>query len=247
MGTEAPRRPRERPSKDDGRERPFVITVDGPAGSGKSTTAREVARRLGFYHLDSGALYRGITLALLRASDGVLNPEAIDGSRIEALDLQVSWDDEGPLIRLDGAPVPDDDLRARPVTEVVSAVAAVPSVRRWLMEAQRSGARLPGLVADGRDMGSVVFPEAQVKVFLQADTKVRAARRLQQLGTASPTPAEVTREADRLRARDASDAGREVAPLIVPDGAYVIDTTEVEFEEQVEEILALVGRAQPGD
>lgn len=234
------------PSGEGGEARPFVVTVDGPAGSGKSTTAKEVARRLGFYHLDSGALYRGITLALLRASDGVLDPATIDERRIEALDLKVSWSDEGPDIRLGGAVVSDDDLRARPVTDVVSAVAAVPSVRNWLLHAQRSGARPPGLVADGRDMGSVVFPSAPVKVFLQADSEVRAARRLRQLGTPDPTPAEVAREAKRLRARDAFDAGREVAPLVVPEGAHVIDTTAVDFDAQVEAILELVHRAGGG-
>ena len=223
--------------------RPFVITLDGPAGSGKSTTAREVARRLGFYHLDSGALYRGITLALLRAGDGTVNLGNIDQATIESLDLAVSWSEQGPLIHLDGVLVPDGDLRATPVTDVVSAVAAVPAVRNWLLGAQRSGARPPGLVADGRDMGSVVFPAAQLKVFLQADPEVRAVRRLRQLGADEPTPAEVAREAERLSARDASDAGREVAPLVVPEGAHLIDTTAVAFDDQVEAIIDLARRA----
>ena len=171
---------------------PLVITLDGPAGSGKSTTAKEVARRLGLFHLDSGALYRGIALALLRAGDGTVDPDSVDRKRIEDLDLDVTWNDQGPVLRLQGARIPDRDLRARAVTEVVSAVAAVPAVREWLLQAQRSGARPPGLVADGRDMGSVVFPDAQVKVFLEADPEIRAARRLRQLGAHDPTSAEVS-------------------------------------------------------
>jgi cytidylate kinase len=201
-----------------------------------------VARRLGLFHLDSGALYRGIALALLRAGDGTVDADSVDRKRIEELDLDVTWNDQGPVLRLQGARIPDRDLRARAVTEVVSAVAAVPAVREWLLQAQRSGARPPGLVADGRDMGSVVFPDAQVKVFLEADPEIRAARRLRQLGAHDPTSAEVSRETERLVARDASDAGRAVAPLVVPEGAHIIDTTDVTFEEQVDTILDLVRR-----
>ena len=229
------------PPDQDRPQDPLVITLDGPAGSGKSTTAREVARRLGLHHLDSGALYRGITLALLRASDGRVEVDHIDKARIESLDLHLSWDDRGAVIRLNGAVVADADLRAPHVTRVVSAVAAVPAVRNWLLDAQRSAARPPGLVADGRDMGSVVFPDAKLKVFLQADPVVRADRRLRQLGNAHPTPEEVAEEVRRLQARDEQDSGREVAPLVVPEGAHVIDTTEVEFDQQVESIIRLVG------
>jgi len=220
--------------------RPLVITIDGPAGSGKSTTAQEVARRLGLLHLDSGALYRGITLALLRAFDGDLRVDRVDEERIGALDLEVAWASGGPVIWLAGAQVADEDLRSDEVTAHVSAVAAVPAVRSWLLGAQRAGPRFPGLVADGRDMGTVVFPDADVKVYLEADTGVRALRRLQQRGVADPSPDEVMAEARKLEARDAIDAGREVSPLRVPAGALVVDTSDLTFEEQIARILELV-------
>ncbi len=223
--------------------RSLVITIDGPAGSGKSTTAQEVARRLGLLHLDSGALYRGITLALLRAFDGDLPVDRVDAARIGTLELEVAWDSEGPVIRLAGARVPDEDLRSDAVTAHVSAVAAVPAVRGWLLGAQRAGPRFPGLVADGRDMGTVVFPDADVKVFLEADTDVRALRRLRQRGVADPSPGEVRTEARKLEARDATDAGRELSPLRVPAGALVIDTSDLGFEEQITRILERVEAA----
>ena len=215
----------------------FVITIDGPAGSGKSTTSKEVASRLGFRHLDSGALYRAIALALLRASDGTLRLEGLNRSRIDDLGLEIRWGDRSPEVWIAGVPVPAEALRGRAVTGAVSAVAAVPAVREWLLEAQRSGARAPGLVADGRDMGSVVFPDADLKVFLKADPEVRARRRLLQRGRGSPTEGEVEQEAALILDRDRRDSERDVAPLKVPPDAVVIDTTHVTFEDQVSEIV----------
>ena len=215
----------------------FVITIDGPAGSGKSTTSKEVASRLGFRHLDSGALYRAIALALLRASDGTLRLEGLNRSRIDDLGLEIRWGDRSPEVWIAGVPVPAAALRGKAVTGAVSAVAAVPAVREWLLEAQRSGARAPGLVADGRDMGSVVFPDADLKVFLKADPEVRARRRLLQRGGGSPTEGEVEQEAALILDRDRRDSERDVAPLTVPPDAVVIDTSHVTFEDQVSEIV----------
>lgn len=215
----------------------LVITIDGPAGSGKSSTAQEVARRLGLPHLDSGALYRAITLAVLEAGDGDVVPDELDEEAIVELGLEVDWRDGAPRARIKGRIVPDEDLRAEAVTDAVSRVSAVPAVRAWLLAAQRAGARGPGLVADGRDMGSVVFPDAPLKVYLQADATIRARRRLAQRGVEDPEAGRVDAEAVRLAQRDRQDMERKAAPLRIPPGALLIDTTELAFEEQVARIV----------
>lgn len=216
--------------------RPPVITLDGPAGSGKSTTAREVARRLGFQHLDSGALYRALTFALLES--GVpeerwpeLSQEDLDRFpihlRAEGTRLQVMLRER----------VLERELRTPEVTSRVSPLSALPAVRQWLLEAQRRAGERGGLVADGRDMGSVVFPDAEVKVYLTADLEERARRRFLEREGRMPTSHEVTREAEAIRERDTRDAGRTVAPLIRPEGALEVDTSNLTFEAQVQLII----------
>lgn len=219
-----------------------VVTLDGPAGSGKSTTAREVARRLGYRYLDSGALYRMITHALL--AEGVDPDEwpELTGDDLAALDVSAEAGDETLVLRHRGE-VLTDELRTEEVTEYVSAVARVAAVRSWLLDTQRALGRSGRLVADGRDMGSVVFPDAGTKVFLEADLRERARRRLGDRGVEDPKAEAVAAEADRLSARDAADAGRETAPLRVPEGAHRLDTTELDFEEQVERVVALAREA----
>jgi len=220
-------------------KRPPVITLDGPAGSGKSTTAREVARRLGYRHLDSGALYRALTFALLSAgipekSWPSLSREAFDQFRI--------WlRPEGPRFQLLlGETVLEEELRTLEVTARVSPLSALPEVRAWLLEAQRQAGREGGLVADGRDMGTVVFPDAELKIFLTAELKKRAFRRFLEKMGREPSSDEVEEEAGKIRERDERDSGRAVAPLKMAPGAIEVDTSNLSFEAQVEVILSHV-------
>ncbi|MGW8268257.1 MAG: (d)CMP kinase, partial [Longimicrobiales bacterium] len=216
--------------------RPPVITLDGPAGSGKSTTAREVARRLGFKHLDSGALYRALTFALL--SSGIpeeewpgLSPEELDRFPIR---LQAS---EGRLLVLLGERILEGELRTPEVTSRVSPLSALPAVRSWLLEAQRKAGNQGGLVADGRDMGTVVFPEAEVKIFLTAKLGERARRRFLEREGREPDPDELETEAARIQERDARDSARAVAPLRKPEDSLEVDTSALTFEAQVQVIV----------
>jgi cytidylate kinase len=217
-----------------------VVAIDGPAASGKSSTARAVARAIGFHHLDSGALYRALTRVAL---DAGLDPADLDVPALLAhaerrgLGLRPEGEDFVPL--LDGAPA-EHLIRTPDVTAAVSAVSAVPAVRDWANARMRALAEagVP-VVVDGRDIGSVVFPEAGLKVFLYADSVVRALRRLAQQGGREPSNEEVFAEAERLKARDKADASRAVAPLVSPPDALELDTSRLTFEEQVDGIARL--------
>ena len=216
--------------------RPPVITVDGPAGSGKSTTAREIARRLGYRHLDSGALYRALTFALL--SEGISQEQWADLPR-ELLDQFRIWLRPGGSsfqVLLEDR-VLEAELRTPEVTEKVSPLSALPAVREWLLQVQRQAGKRGALVADGRDMGTVVFPDAEIKVFLTAELNERASRRFLERQGRRPAAQELREEAERIRARDERDSGRSVAPLRKPPGAFVLDTSDLTFEAQVEVII----------
>ncbi|MCJ7628409.1 MAG: (d)CMP kinase [Longimicrobiales bacterium] len=217
-------------------KRPPIITLDGPAGSGKSTTAREVARRLGYRHLDSGALYRALTFALLSAGVGEeewaqLSQEAFDRYRIwlrpAGTRFQVLLGDQ----------LLEAELRTPEVTARVSPLSALPAVRAWLLDAQRRAGSEGALVADGRDMGTVVFPDAEVKIFLTANLNERACRRFLERQGEPPSGQEVVEEAARIQERDERDSGRAVAPLRKAEGAIEVDTTFLSFEAQVEVII----------
>jgi 3-phosphoshikimate 1-carboxyvinyltransferase len=225
-----------------------VVTLDGPAGSGKSTTARAVAERLGFLHLDSGALYRGVTLALLDSGRPEATWDEVTPDELEAFGVALEQTPEGFRVRI-GDEAPGDRLRSPGVTARVSRVAAIPAVRRWLLSAQRATARGGGVVADGRDMGTVVFPDAEVKVFLVADLGERARRRLAEgsgAGEAASDAGELGAEAERLARRDREDSSRAVAPLRAAPDAVHLDTTHLTFEEQVDRVVDLVrGRMDP--
>lgn len=213
-----------------------VITLDGPAGSGKSTTAREVARRLGFRHLDSGALYRALTFALL--SSGVPEEEW-PGLPQEAFDRFNIWlRADGPRFQVFlGDRLLQGELRTPEVTARVSPLSALPAVRAWLLDAQRQAGRDGGLVADGRDMGTVVFPDAEVKVFLTANLEERAFRRFLERQDRGPSQEELLEEAGKIRERDDRDSGRSVAPLKKAEGAIEVDTSDLSFQAQVEVII----------
>jgi cytidylate kinase len=224
-----------------------VIAIDGPSASGKSSTARAVAEALGFAHRDSGALYRGVTLVALRESArrghehgdplAVLDPETILRAA-EDRGLMLQPDGVGFAAYLEGEPV-DTEIRGARVTAHVSAVSALPVVREWVNSRLRAMVRAGrDVVVDGRDIGTVVFPDADLKVFLTASAQARAGRRISQRGLAVE-PASLAAEAAALAARDHADSTRAVAPLRAADDAVRLDTTTMGFPEQVRAIVDL--------
>lgn len=215
--------------------RPLVIAIDGPAASGKSSTAQWVARELGLMHADSGALYRAATLARLRRGGEAAdwNEEAVLAAARE--DVTVRPSSTTFTCLLAGAPA-EEELRGEAVTREVSRVAGMPGVREWVNDQVRALGARHDLVVDGRDIGTVVFPDATLKIFLVADPWERARRRLIQRLERSPTDAEIAAETEQLVSRDARDS---VQTLRAPD-AVLIDTTYLTQREQVERIVALV-------
>lgn len=223
-----------------------VIAIDGPAASGKSSTAAFVAERLGWAHLDSGALYRALTLAALdRFGDG-----AAPVQRILALadELPVRLVLSGSAFRPEVAGVDvEAAIRSARITAKVSAIAALPAVRSWVNARQQEAvhAHPDGVVVDGRDIGTVVFPDAPLKVFLTATPEERARRRLSQRGQPLDQ-ARVARESAELAARDHADATRPVAPLKAAPDAVVLDSTRLSLAEQVDQVVALARQRFPG-
>jgi len=220
------------------REHP-VVTVDGPAGSGKSTTAREVARRLGFRHLDSGALYRALACAVLDANVPAESWPDLTREELEDLGLSIAPTATAFEVRL-GETVLGPELRTERVTASASRLSSFAAVRAALLGLQRAAGRHGRLVADGRDMGTVVFPDADVKFFLVADLRERARRRLAERGVTGPDDEALAAEAEAIADRDRRDSTRVESPLRRPEGATVVDTTRMTVEEQVGVIVRKV-------
>jgi cytidylate kinase len=220
-----------------------VIAIDGPSGSGKGTIARRVARHLGWHLLDSGALYRLVALAGLR--EGLAADDVAGHARVAAaLDAQFGMEEQGDEeIRLAGEDV-TSDVRAEATGEAASRVAAWQAVRSALLGRQRAFARPPGLVADGRDMGSIVFRDSGLKIFLTASPEVRALRRYKQLkekglsGSLAALSAEIAE-------RDRRDTTRSVAPLVAVPDAVVVDSTALTIEEVVGRVIELARERFP--
>jgi 3-phosphoshikimate 1-carboxyvinyltransferase len=215
-----------------------VIAIDGPSASGKGTVAQRVAKQLGYHFLDSGALYRLTALAAMRAGVALEDEAAVAGV---AAALPAEF--VGERILLAGEEV-TEAIRAEEVGVGASRVAAMPAVRAALLDRQRAYRQLPGLVADGRDMGSVVFPEAPVKVFLTASAEARAERRYKQL-MEKGMPANMRTLLQDLQERDARDAARAVAPLKQCADAELVDTTPMGIDEAVAAVLEQVRRKLP--
>lgn len=215
----------------------FVVTIDGPAAAGKSTTARAVAAQLGFTYIDTGALYRALALKALEEGASPDDPEALENA-LEGTELELSGSAEHPAIRMDGRDV-SAAIRTPEVSEMASRLAAQKGVRERLIDIQRGLRERGPLVGEGRDLGTVVFPEADVKVYLDADVEARARRRYRELQERGiPVPLEDVRA--EIERRDARDRERPDSPLRVPPDARVIDTTRMDVEDQVSAVLRLV-------
>jgi cytidylate kinase len=213
----------------------MIITIDGPAGSGKSTAARRLARRLGMAYLDTGATYRAMALKALREGLDLSDEAALAAAAREA-DIRLSPESDGIRVWLDGSEV-TRDIRSEEVSEASSALARSPEVREVLVDLQRRiGRELGDFVAEGRDQGSVVFPEADVKFYVTASAEVRAQRRQQEL-TEAGEPARYEDVLAGIRRRDEGDRRRDVAPLVRPAGAIEVDTSGNTIEQTQAELL----------
>ncbi len=208
-----------------------VVAIDGPSASGKGTVAQLVARKLGFHYLDSGALYRVLALAATRANVPLDDEEAL--ARL-AVSLDIRF--EGGNIWLQGVEV-NDAVRSEECGNNASRIAALPRVRAALLDLQRAFRTAPGLVADGRDMGSVVFPDAATKIFLTASAEVRAERRYKQLMEKGMC-ANLSQILQDIRQRDERDSARSVAPLQQCADASLLDTSSLTIDQAVAEVIA---------
>jgi len=220
----------------------LVVTIDGPAAAGKSTTAREVARRLGWLYLDSGALYRALAVRVARRGIPPEDAEAVRASLL-ATDLDVVPTSDGTRVLLDGEDV-TGDLRSPTVSDLSSRLAALPVVRERVLAVARRVASKHSVVAEGRDMGTVAFPDATVKIYLDASLDERARRRSQELAARGNVAGLEDVRAD-LERRDRRDRERAVAPLTIAPGSLVLDTTSLSAADQVERVLEIVRARHP--
>ena len=214
---------------------PLVVAIDGPSGSGKSSTSRGVAERLGLAYLDTGAMYRALTWALLEGGVDVTDPDAV-AAAAERVVIVSGTDPRQPTIQVDDVDV-SEPIRGDVVTASVSAVAAVPRVRELLVDLQRDAIATAtnGIVVEGRDIGTVVVPHADVKIYLVADPVARAQRRAAEQGVDDTATTQ-----QMLVLRDRIDSTREASPLTQADDATVVDSTFLNLDEVIETIVGLV-------
>ena len=213
-----------------------VLTIDGPSGAGKGTVSKAVAKILHWHYLDSGSIYRSLAIAALKAGADLADSSAI--CQI-ARSMKLEFDcGEVFTVSLNGR-----DITAQLATETTgnaaSIIAVYPNVRQVLLQKQKSFQELPGLVADGRDMGSVVFPEAKYKVYLTASAEERALRRYKQL-IEKGIDANLIQITSEIEERDQRDRQRATAPLMVPEGAYYLDSSHLNIQQVIEEVINLV-------
>jgi len=217
-------------------ERKLVIAIDGPAGSGKSTIAARLAQKLGYVNLESGAMYRALALKALEQQVSADDPEALRqlaGSTV----IQLYPQPDGNRVLLDGRDV-SQRIREGDVTLAASRVSMHPAVREIMVARQREMGARGGVVMEGRDIGTAVFPDADVKVFLDADARIRAERRVAQNGT--HTPDDARRIVEDLVLRDQRDRTRAVSPLVAAPDAVIIDSTDLTIEDALERVERLV-------
>jgi CMP/dCMP kinase len=215
----------------------IIVTIDGPAGAGKSTLGRRLAQALGYRYVDSGALYRAVAWIALKS--GVDSADRDELARL-LLTFQpdIAADAQGFQVSAEGRDI-TRELRTPEVTQASSQVATQPQVRRWVGEVLRRLARDGGVVAEGRDMGSAVFPDAEVKFYLDADLDIRAARREREIQVEGGRPSLAGTLRD-MAERDNRDQNRKLAPLSMPEGAHYLDTTNLDPEEVIEHCLATI-------
>ncbi len=223
------------------RPKGLLITIDGPAGAGKSTIARALAKELGYLYLDTGAMYRAVALAAQRK--GLLGEEEAISRLCEELSLELRPGEAGLSVFLNGEDV-SQEIRTPEIDRLSSIVASIPGVRRCLQRRQRALGEAGGVVAEGRDMGSHVFPDADLKFFLTANPEVRASRRYEEL-RAKGQEISLEEVLAEVLARDRRDQEREIAPLVVPEGAIIIDTSDLSREEVLSLLLERVRKCFP--
>jgi cytidylate kinase len=211
----------------------ITITIDGPAGTGKSTIAQEVAKKLGYLYLDTGALYRAAALAIDAAGADVH-----DDAQCGKIASQAKISFTGTAIELNGTDV-TSQIRTNRMSSLASKIAVHPSVRKALLAIQRSFKENNSLVAEGRDTGSVVFPDAQIKIFLDASVNERAKRRHEEL-LAKGAPATYDQVLNDVKARDNRDTTRDTSPLVVPEHAIVVDTTHLDIAGVLQKVLEVI-------
>lgn len=213
-----------------------VLTIDGPSGAGKGTVSRAVAKKLGWNYLDSGSIYRSLAIAVLKQAVD-LSDEAAIVSVAQAMVLEFDCNDE-LVVRLDGEDI-TSQLGFESTGNAASIVAALPEVRRVLLQKQKDFKRMPGLVADGRDMGTVVFPDAEYKVFLTASAAERANRRYKQL-IEKGNDANLVQITGEIEERDRRDMERKTAPLAMANDALYIDSSDMTLNSVIEEVMNLI-------
>jgi len=213
-----------------------VLTIDGPSGAGKGTVSRLIAKKLGWHYLDSGSIYRSLAIAVQKAT---VDLNAVDEIVKVAQDLMLEFECGDELVvKLDGEDI-TNQLGLEQVGGIASQIAALPAVRQVLLKKQQDFKQLPGLVADGRDMGTVVFPDAENKVFLTASAEKRAQRRYKQL-IEKEIDANLVQIINEIEARDRRDMERATAPLAMASDALYIDSSDMTIDAVVEEVLNLI-------
>jgi cytidylate kinase len=224
----------------DSRTKQLIIAIDGPSGAGKGTIARALAARLQYRHVDTGAMYRAV--AWKAREQGL---DLTEETRIAALSERASFDLEGGRVGIDGADVAQA-IRTAEIDAAAAAVARHPAVRRVLVERQRQMGRSGGVVMEGRDIGTVVFPDADVKIYLDASPEERARRRANDPAHRSSTGAALAEVATALAERDRSDSTRAVSPLAMADDAILIETTGLPIDAVVDQVMAIVRERAQG-
>jgi cytidylate kinase len=213
-----------------------VLTIDGPSGAGKGTVSRLIAKKLGWNYLDSGSIYRSLAIALQKRSVDLADvSEIVKVAKVMTLEFQCGDD---LIVKLDGEDI-TNQLGLESTGNIASQIAALPDVRRVLLQKQQDFRQAPGLVADGRDMGTVVFPDAENKVFLTASAVKRAERRYKQL-IEKEIDVSLTQIITEIKARDRRDMEREAAPLVMASDSLCIDSSDMTIDAVVEEILNLI-------
>ena len=217
----------------------FVVAIDGGAGSGKSTTAKAVAKRLKFFYLDTGAMYRAATLKYLRCGGSTDNIDtALVREIIKHTVINLRQVGSKILVFLDNKDV-TLEIRTTPVNNFVSPISALPEIRKWMVQKQREVAEGKNVICEGRDIGTVVFPDAQVKIYMQADLKIRAQRRQKELDEKN-IEADFNKVVENLKFRDKYDSNRVHSPLKKAEDAIILDTTDITIEQEVDFVEKIV-------